>query len=160
VYVTHDQEEAMTLADRIAVFMDGRIVQVGTPREIYSRPQTIAVAAFIGTPPMNLIPCTWHGDAVTIAGQHSPLSCATSIARDVMLGVRPGDLRIAPSGLRARVERVEDLGDSSIVTFMMGDQALKLKSDRLQPVQEGEDVFLGFAPEAAHLFDPNSGGRL
>jgi ABC-type sugar transport system ATPase subunit len=160
VYVTHDQEEAMTLADRIAVFMDGRIVQVGTPREIYSRPQTIAVAAFIGTPPMNLIPGTWHDDAVIIASQRLPLARATGIPRDVILGVRPGDLRIAPSGLKARVERVEDLGDSSIVTFMMDDRPLKLKSDRLQPVQEGEDVFLGFAPEAAHLFDPNSGGRL
>jgi ABC-type sugar transport system ATPase subunit len=78
----------------------------------------------------------------------------------VMLGVRPSDLRIAASGIRARVERIEDLGDSTIVTFMMGDRALKLKSDRLQPVQEGEDVMLGFAAEAAHLFDPNGGGRL
>jgi ABC-type sugar transport system ATPase subunit len=160
VYVTHDQEEAMTLADRIAVFMDGRIVQVGTPREIYSKPQTIAVAGFIGTPPMNLMPGTWHGDAVTIADQRLPLIRVTSIPREVMLGVRPGDLRIAPSGLKARVERVEDLGDSSIVTLMTGDRPLKLKSDRLQPVREGEDVFLGFAPEAAHLFDANSGARL
>jgi len=160
VYVTHDQEEAMTLADRIAVFMDGRIVQVGTPREIYSKPQTIAVAGFIGTPPMNLMPGTWHGDAVTIAGHRLPLIRVTSIPREVMLGVRPGDLRIAPSGLKARVERVEDLGDSSIVTLMTGDRPLKLKGDRLQPVREGEDVFLGFAPEAAHLFDANSGARL
>ena len=160
VYVTHDQEEAMTLADRIAVFMDGRIVQVGTPREIYSKPQTIAVAEFIGTPPMNLMLGTWHGDTISIAGQRLPLACATSMPREVMLGVRPGDLRIAPSGLEARVERVEDLGDSSIVTLMTGDRRLKLKSDHLQPVQEGEDIFLGFAPETAHLFDPTSGGRL
>ena len=77
-----------------------------------------------------------------------------------MLGVRPSDLRIVPDGLKARVERIEDLGDSSIVTFMAGDRPLKLKSDRLQPVQEGEDVYLGFAPDTAHLFDPNSGDRL
>jgi ABC-type sugar transport system ATPase subunit len=160
VYVTHDQEEAMTLADRIAVFMDGRIVQVGTPREIYSNPKTIAVAAFIGTPPMNLIPGTWHGDVVTIGGQRLPLASATSVPREVMLGVRPSDLRIVPDGLKARVERIEDLGDSSIVTFMAGDQPLKLKSDCLQPVQEGEDVLLGFGPDTAHLFDPNSGDRL
>jgi len=160
VYVTHDQEEAMTLADRIAVFMDGRIVQVGTPREIYSKPKTIAVAAFIGTPPMNLIPGTWHGDAVTIAGHRLPLASATSNPREVMLGVRPSDLRIVPDGLKARVERIEDLGDSSIVTFMAGDRPLKLKSDRLQSVEEGEDVLLGFGPDTAHLFDPNSGDRL
>src|SRR5205085_5730673 len=68
VYVTHDQEEAMTLADRIAVFMDGRIVQVGTPREVFARPQTLDVAAFIGTPPMNLLPATWLEHSVTAAG--------------------------------------------------------------------------------------------
>ena len=160
VYVTHDQEEAMTLADRIAVFMDGRIVQVGAPREIYAKPQTIAVAGFIGTPPMNLVPGVWQGEAVIVSGQSLPVAVATSTARDVMLGVRPGDLRIVPDGLKARVERVEDLGDSSIVSLVESDRLLKLKSDRLPPVREGEDVFVGFSPEAAHLFDPHSGMRL
>src|SRR4029079_2582711 len=69
VYVTHDQEEAMTLADRIAVFMEGRIVQIGTPREVFTRPQTMDVAAFIGTPPMNFMAGTWHDDEVTIGDQ-------------------------------------------------------------------------------------------
>ena len=160
VYVTHDQEEAMTLADRIAVFMEGHIVQVGTPREIYSSPRTIAVAGFIGTPPMNLMHATWEGNAVTIDGQRLPLATAASTPREVMLGVRPVDLRIVSSGLRARVERVEDLGDSSIVTCIAGDRPLKLKSDRLPEVHEGDDVFVDFATEAAHLFDPQSGARI
>jgi ABC-type sugar transport system ATPase subunit len=69
VYVTHDQEEAMTLADRIAVFIEGRIVQVGTPRAIYSMPRTMAVAGFIGTPPMNLLPARLNGATVTVAGE-------------------------------------------------------------------------------------------
>ena len=79
VYVTHDQEEAMTLADRIAVFMDGRIVQVGTPREVFARPQTVDVAGFIGTPPMNLLP----GDAGKARGRvvdRRPCRCASSAA--------------------------------------------------------------------------------
>ena len=80
--------------------------------------------------------------------------------REVMLGVRPNDVRIAPTGLPARVERVEDLGDSCIVSFHHGEQLLKLKSDKLQDVREGDDVFLGFAPDAAHLFDPATGLRL
>jgi ABC-type sugar transport system ATPase subunit len=160
VYVTHDQEEAMTLADRIAVFMDGRIVQVGAPREIYAKPQTITVAGFIGTPPMNLMPGVWQGNAVTVAGQSLPVALASSMARDVMLGVRPYDLRLASTGLKARVERVEDLGDSSIVSVIESDRVLKLKSDRLQAVQEGDEVSVGFAPEAAHLFDPVNGARL
>ncbi len=160
VYVTHDQEEAMTLADRIAVFIDGRIVQVGTPREIYTRPGTVAVAAFIGTPPMNLMPAMWEGSAVTVAGQRLDLAAMASPARRVLLGVRPGDLRIMERGLPARVERVEDLGDSNIVSFIAGELALKLKREGTPTVQEGADVLLGFAPEAAHLFDPDNGARL
>jgi ABC-type sugar transport system ATPase subunit len=160
VYVTHDQEEAMTLADRVAVFTDGRIVQIGTPREIYSRPQTIAVAEFIGTPPMNLMPGHWHGNAVTIAGHALPVAANAGSPREVMLGVRPGDLRIVADGLPARVERIEDMGDSSIISFVAGERPLKLKSDQLPAVQEGEDVCVGFAPTAVHLFDQHSGARL
>jgi multiple sugar transport system ATP-binding protein len=160
VYVTHDQEEAMTLADRIAVFMDGRIVQVGTPREIFTRPQTMDVAGFIGTPPMNLLQGKWQDGSVTVAGQPLAVAATSASPRDVMLGVRPNDLRIADSGLSAKVERVEDLGDSSIVSVTVDGKLLKLKSDRLPAVQEGDDVFVGFAPDAAHLFDPNGGARL
>jgi multiple sugar transport system ATP-binding protein len=160
VYVTHDQEEAMTLADRIAVFMEGRIVQVGTPREVFSRPQTIDVAGFIGTPPMNFVAGTWQGNTVTVAGQPLAVAAASEAPREVMLGVRPNDLRIGPAGFAARVGRVEYLGDSCIVSFASGGKTVKLKSDRLQTVQEGERVFLGFSPEAAHLFDPHTGARL
>ena len=95
VYVTHDQEEAMTLADRIAVFMEGRIAQVGTPREVFSRPTTMAVAGFIGTPQMNLLPGTWDGNAVTVAGHPLAVAQAAPTSRPVMLGVRPSDLRLA-----------------------------------------------------------------
>ncbi|MEO7010023.1 MAG: ABC transporter ATP-binding protein [Caldimonas sp.] len=160
VYVTHDQEEAMTLADRIAVFMEGRIVQIGTPREVFATPQTIAVAGFIGTPPMNLLPGRWQGNAVTVEGHALPVAAASAAAREVMLGVRPNDLRIVASGLPAQVERVEDLGDSSIVSFKAAGKLLKLKSDRLPPVREGDAVQLGFDPAGAHLFDPHSGVRL
>ena len=127
----------MTLADRIAVFIDGRIVQVGTPREVYARPRTIAVAGFIGTPPMNLLRASWAGDAVDIAGQRHPSPGAPAAGRDVMLGVRPGDLRIAASGLAARVERIEDLGDSSIVSFVMDGRTLKIEGRRTAADQGG-----------------------
>ncbi len=160
VYVTHDQEEAMTLADRIAVFMEGRIVQVGTPREIFSTPQTIAVAGFIGTPAMNFVAGTWSGNAVTVAGNALPVAATANQPREVMLGVRPNDMRLAPAGIAARVERVEDLGDSCIVTFNSAGKVVKMKSDRQQPVPEGADVHLGFEPGAEHLFDPQTGARL
>jgi len=167
VYVTHDQEEAMTLADRIAVFMDGRIVQVGTPREIFATPQTLAVAGFIGTPAMNLLPATWSGASVELGGatlavaQHANSPAAA--ARPVILGVRPGDLRVVATddGMAATVERIEDLGDSWILSLLDADERpLKLKSDRPLDVAEGAVVAVAFAPEAAHLFDATTGARL
>ncbi len=162
VYVTHDQEEALTLADRIAVFMDGRIVQVGTPREVFARPATVAVAGFIGTPPMNLVQGHWQGAAVEVAGQRLPAPCAPGAPQPVTLGVRPTDLRLSPSGLSAEVARIEDLGDSCVLTLRVAghDAPVKLKTDHLPEVHEGRSVFLSFAPEKVHLFDPGTGARL
>ena len=160
VYVTHDQEEAMTLADRIAVFMEGRIAQVGTPREVYGRPQTAAVAAFVGTPQMNLLPARWSGDAVTLFGVSFPVTAKTATSQDVTIGVRPGDLQIANAGLSARIERIEDLGDSAIISLRAQDHLLKIKTATPPASGEGSDVHVAFAPQAAHLFDTQSGNRL
>lgn len=160
VYVTHDQEEAMTLADRIAVFMEGRIAQVGTPRDIFARPQTAAVAAFVGTPQMNLVPAVWSGDKVSILGATFQVLNATPAARPVTLGVRPGDLQIAPTGIAARIERIEDLGDSAIVSLRAQEHALKVKTATPPTTGEGSDVHVAFAPHAAHLFDAQTGTRL
>jgi multiple sugar transport system ATP-binding protein len=160
VYVTHDQEEAMTLADRIAVFIDGRIAQVGAPREIFSRPQTVDVARFVGSPAMNLFNGALRNGGVTIAGQNFPLHAAAGPERAVVLGVRPNDLRLSNAGLPGRVERVEDLGDAAIVTVLADDQIVKLKSDRIPDIREGEEARLTFAPEAVHLFDPETGARI
>ncbi|MBK0391179.1 ABC transporter ATP-binding protein [Ramlibacter sp. CrO1] len=160
VYVTHDQEEAMTLADRVAVFMDGRIVQIATPREIFSKPRQVSVAGFIGTPPMNLVPAQWRGDRVLFGGVELPVGATTEGTRDITLGVRPGDMRSIAGGIPARVDYVEELGDYSIVDLKAGEQRLKWKTDGLAPARESEDVRLGFEPQAAHLFDRASGERL
>jgi ABC-type sugar transport system ATPase subunit len=154
VYVTHDQEEAMTLADRIAVFMEGRIVQIGTPREVFGRPTQASVAGFIGTPPMNLLPGAWSGANVTVEGSTHPVATSTPAERAVTLGIRPGDLRLQPQGLAARVLYVEELGDHAILNVQAGPTRLKVKVNGLSPVNEGDTVHLGFEPEAAHLFDP------
>jgi multiple sugar transport system ATP-binding protein len=162
VYVTHDQEEAMTLADRVAVFMDGRIVQVGAPREIFTRPRHASVAGFIGTPPMNLLAARWRDGQVVLDGAGAlpaPLGNAGA-PREVTLGVRPGDWQLAAEGLAASVELVEELGDSRIVNLRLGEQALKLKTDRALDLAEGQRVQLGCAPGAMHLFDRTSGERL
>jgi len=160
VYVTHDQEEAMTLADRIAVFMEGHIAQVGTPREVFTRPQTMAVAAFVGTPQMNLLPGTWANDWVTVDGHKLQVAQTAPAPREVMLGVRPSDLRVGLAGLPAHVERIEDLGDSAIVSLTAKGRQLKVKSDLQHAGKSGDDVCLSFAPHTAHLFDANDGRRL
>ena len=141
--------------------MEGRIVQVGTPQGIFGRPSHAAVAGFIGTPPMNLLPAHWSGSAVRVGdrGQVDVGSTAPG-EREVTLGVRPGDLKIVPSGLAAEVELVEELGDSRIAVLHVGDQRVKLKTDSPIDLREGQAVHLGFAAKAAHLFDRSSGERL
>jgi ABC-type sugar transport system ATPase subunit len=155
----------MTLADRVAVFMEGRIVQVGPPREIFGRPAHVSVAGFIGTPAMNLLPATWDGMAVRVGpGPDLPVASAHAGPREVTLGVRPADLRLATSGLPARVELVEELGDGRIVNLSLDSggarTSVKIKCDNSAPLAEGQDVCLDFAPASAHLFDRASGLRL
>ncbi|TFY97821.1 ABC transporter ATP-binding protein [Ramlibacter rhizophilus] len=160
VYVTHDQEEAMTLADRVAVFMDGRIVQIATPREIFRRPAQVAVAGFIGTPPMNLLPATWSGDRVLLEGVSHRVAHTAPQDREVVLGVRPGEMRAGTEGSPARVEYVEELGDHCILDLKAGGQRIKLKADTQAALAEGEQTFLSFEPGSVHLFDRASGQRL
>jgi multiple sugar transport system ATP-binding protein len=163
VYVTHDQEEAMTIADRMAVFMEGRIVQVGTPHAIFRTPATVAVAGFIGTPPMNLIPATVADSGVTVGDATLPVpvpATASGAAREVTLGVRPADLRVSDRGIDARIEFIEDFGDSSIVNLEVGGRRVKMRAGELPGLAEGERVRLAFDPKAAHLFDRATGQRI
>jgi ABC-type sugar transport system ATPase subunit len=103
IYVTHDQEEAMTLADRMAVFMDGEIVQVGAPAEIFARPATLAVA-FIGSPAMNLIRVYAASGVVRVGDTVIPChSGITGPPRETVLGVRPSDIAADARGLPAEV---------------------------------------------------------
>ena len=159
VYVTHDQEEAMTIADRVAVFMEGRIVQVGRPQDIFTRPASAIVAAFIGSPPMNLLPADVRGGALHVAGVELPMTRSLGADGPVTLGVRPAALRIAPTGLPARVYLIEDLGDTTIVDLDVAGQVIKLRTDHRPQIREGEQVHVAFAGDACHLFERDSGLR-
>jgi ABC-type sugar transport system ATPase subunit len=159
IYVTHDQEEAMTIADRMAVFMEGRIAQVGTPDEVFARPASVAVAEFIGNPPMNLLPATLSGRRLSLEGYTLPLERDRG-ERAVMLGLRPSALRVAAEGLPARVYLVEHLGDSTIVNFEIGQSLLKMRSENSLRLGEGETVRLAFREADAHFFDRETGRRL
>jgi ABC-type sugar transport system ATPase subunit len=159
VYVTHDQEEAMTIADRMAVFMDGRIVQVGTPDEVFSKPASVAVAGFIGSPPMNLLPSRASGRVVMLGDQRMELDRDLG-ERAVTVGIRPGALRPAADGLAATVYIVENLGDSTIVNCKAGEHLVKLRSEGSLGLREGDAVRLSARAQDLHVFDGGTGQRV
>jgi multiple sugar transport system ATP-binding protein len=156
IYVTHDQVEAMTLADRIVVLDAGRIIQVGTPRELYSAPANVFVAQFIGSPKMNVFGCSTSGDSYAVpGGRTGPYRASTPGA--TQMGIRPEHIATGPAGsgqCDGTVDVVEYLGADTFVLFdcgaagkinvrISGDAALKI----------GDVLGLEFAPEHTHFFD-------
>jgi ABC-type sugar transport system ATPase subunit len=160
VYVTHDQEEAMTLADRMAVFMEGQVQQIGRPSEIFARPNSVEVAAFIGSPPMNLIPARHAGGFVQI-GTHRLSTGRSGLGdRDVIVGIRPGALRIEEGGIPAKVELVEDLGDTAVIDLDIEGISVRSRVSQGPVPREGETVSVNAAPDDVHLFDAATHKRL
>jgi glycerol transport system ATP-binding protein len=156
VYVTHDQVEALTLADQVVVMKDGRVVQQGSPQELFERPAHTFVGYFIGSPGMNLLPCAIDGGAAVVEGQRvalDPALAARAKARGeaLVLGIRPEFVRRAtdgaPSALRAEVAEVEDLGRHVLVTARLGRQDIKVRLAEGARVTPGEALWLSF-PEA------------
>ena len=138
VYVTHDQTEAMTMADRVVLMRDGRIEQNGAPEELYNRPATTFTARFIGTPPMNL---------VTLG--------------EVLIGIRPEHIRIvSQDGHVARVKTVEHLGADSIILCEIEGQPVSVRQDGFSKARPGDEVRLAWDIAQQHQFDPKSGRRL
>jgi len=160
VYVTHDQEEAMTLADRMAVFMAGEIQQIGRPADVFARPNSIDVAAFIGSPPMNLIPARYTDGGVEIAGHRLETSLKVSGERDVVVGIRPGAVRIAAGGIPATVELVEDLGDTAILDLDCGGTSIRARVSDGDVPGEGTALSITARPADIHLFDATTRRRL
>jgi ABC-type sugar transport system ATPase subunit len=160
VYVTHDQEEAMTLADRMAVFMAGKIQQIGRPADVFAKPNSIDVAAFIGSPPMNLLPARYKDGRVEIAGHHLETSLNEAGERDVVVGIRPGAIRIAAGGIPAVVELVEDLGDTAILDLDCGGTSIRARVGDGDMPREGTALSITVRPADIHLFDPTTRRRL
>jgi multiple sugar transport system ATP-binding protein len=147
LYVTHDQIEAMTMADRIGVMSEGRLIQLGTPREIYERPNSAYVASRLGTPAINLVP------AELLASQSAPLEART-------VGLRTEHIRIFSadhSGPRARVHWVEHLGDQNHVHLKLDSHSLVTLADPAQELKAGDEVALEFLQP---LYFDQSGNRI
>ena len=160
VYVTHDQEEAMTLADRMAVFMAGEIQQVGTPAEVFARPNSIDIAGFIGNPPMNLMPARYIDGDVVIANHRFKTAMRAAGECEVVAGIRPGALRVAPEGLKARVELIEDLGDMAVLDLDCDGTLIRARVSDANVPREGDTISITARPQDIHLFDPTTRKRL
>jgi multiple sugar transport system ATP-binding protein len=165
IYVTHDQVEAMTLADRIVVLNKGRIEQVGTPLELYHRPANLFVAGFIGSPQMNFVPVEAvgarpHETEVRLPNGRSVVvpSSAESIqpGETLTLGIRPDHLHVREDGaFRGRIELVEQLGENHLLYVDAGGLRLTAREAGDSRHQAGDTVALAFSGEAGHLFRPS-----
>ncbi|HXA20222.1 MAG TPA: sn-glycerol-3-phosphate ABC transporter ATP-binding protein UgpC [Thermoanaerobaculia bacterium] len=167
VYVTHDQVEAMTMGHRITVMRDGKIQQVGTPRQVYQSPANAFVAQFIGTPPMNLIPATVSGGLLQASSFTLPLPAkfkgVVADAQRVLAGIRPEHIRHASNGdapINANVDVVEPIGHETIVYASAGSEKLVAIFDPALTPRAGETIVMTVDSEAMHLFDAVTNERL
>ncbi len=161
VYVTHDQEEAMTIADRMAVFLDGEIAQIGTPDEVFNRPRNVDVAAFIGSPPMNLIDGHLDGKTVSIGDYRFDVPKAPDRPPGpVIVGARPSHIGLADAGLGATLYLSENLGESTLLNLKVGETLIKVRLPEVRKFAEGEAVRLAFEHDSVDLFDPQTRLRI
>jgi glycerol transport system ATP-binding protein len=165
IYVTHDQVEAMTFAEKVVVMYEGKILQIGTPEELFDNPQHTFVGYFIGSPGMNFMPCSIADGAAQVDGgaialNEATLSLAQKAEGELEVGIRPMYLELhaesVANGLPARVSLVEDQGNCKIVTMQMGAATLRARLPEEKPTP-GERVWVVFPPQHTKLF---ADGRL
>ena len=163
IYVTHDQVEAMTLADRIVILNHGRIEQIGTPEEVYETPATAFVAGFIGAPAMNLLPARLENLRV-ILEDGTVLPHPLDAATDILCGIRPESLIFSktPTGpcLHGTALTVEPLGADTLVTFLLHETEIAARLPPRSIRQAGERLTLMVDPAGLHLFDRATGRRM
>jgi len=166
VYVTHDQVEAMTMADRIAVMNEGRVEQIGAPLELYDRPENLFVAQFIGSPSMNVFSGVLRRDAslswVEALGQSWLVDAASggSVGQAVSYGIRPEHIAIDEAGIAAEVVVVEPMGAETELVVKIEDVSLTVFAHGRSTARPGDRIFLNPDPQHAHVFDAASGRRI
>lgn len=173
VYVTHDQLEAMTMADKVAVMNDGKLLQYDVPEILFDKPKNTFVAGFIGTPPMNLLDCSLvekSGKTLLDFGEftlHIAGLAQSQLARDaqnVYAGIRASDIIVSPKAngesVRADVEAVEVVGDSYVLDLKIGGTTLQAVFAGEYGVAQWTEVWLSFRKEKIHLFDKRTGAAI
>ena len=158
VYVTHDQLEAMTFADEVVVMIDGEVVQIGAPNELFENPRHTFVGYFIGSPGMNFMPCTIADGAAVVAGTRIAVhpqvaEQATKATGPLELGIRPEYLQLVDeaSGIPVKIDALDHLGNYKILTARMAEHTLKVKFSEAQ-VLRGEEVYLHFPIEYTKIY--------
>ncbi len=164
IYVTHDQVEAMTMADRIAVMKDGRVQAYATPEELYDRPRTLFIAGFIGNPPMNF----FEVEVIRENGQYHAIREGLGIAipdergakvvgkGKVILGIRPEDITLAKEGVPGEVYVVEPLGRDDLLDVRIGEIGIHVLADPALDLKIGDTVWLNFNTRKVQFFDPTT----
>jgi multiple sugar transport system ATP-binding protein len=167
LYVTHDQTEAMTMGDRVAILRDGVLQQLGTPDEIYDHPVNVFVAGFIGSPSMNLVGARLEGTVASFGSSRLELGPRPGLAgydgRDVVVGIRPEDFRTGgEGGLQLTVNRVESLGSELVVYLDSGEPGAEITArlERKAGVEEGKPVPLSVDLDRLYFFDPETGSAV
>ena len=160
LYVTHDQTEAMTLADRIVIMRAGHVQQIGSPLEVYDRPANTFVAGFIGSPEMNLAPATLEAGRLKLSGNVWLDAPDDVPSGPVIAGIRPEALRPSGDGAPFSVEGVEQLGSQTLVIGTLGEQRMRILTGRRDDLAVGESIFVTASRAMIHLFDPHTGERL
>lgn len=171
IYVTHDQAEAMTLADRVAIMNKGVLQQVGPPREVYRKPANMFVAGFLGSPPMNFLTLDVgrEGDQMLLSSKTVRLPVAPEWANqisangrtgDLVLGVRPENVHVSLSPVQGAIQGevfvVEDLGNELLLDLRVDGQPMVARISGIQEPAIGDPVWLGFEQKDVHIFDPTT----
>lgn len=163
IFVTHDQVEAMTMADRIVIMKDGHIQQIGTPFDVFHKPANKFVAQFIGAPSMNMIEGTLADGVVNLeGGLQIPIDAAHEHNGQITLGIRPDDLLVTDrkGQFSGQVSVLEPLGSETLVYVSVGSKELIAKASGRTPPELGSSINLIAAPENMHLFDSTTGEAL
>jgi multiple sugar transport system ATP-binding protein len=176
LYVTHDQEEAMALADRIAIMDVGSIVQIGTPQEVFHRPVSTYVAGFVGEPPMNFLDCeaqpengtyrlSFKGKPVPLPADAQAIIQHQALPREVTVGIRAFYVSFAAQQderhtIPAEVFVVEPMGDTAVISVNVDDLRLQIVTDPETTVRSGDTLWLALEPSHILLFDRQTGKRL
>jgi multiple sugar transport system ATP-binding protein len=174
VYVTHDQVEAMTMADKIAVMAQGRLQQAGSAQEVFNNPSNLMVATFIGSPPMNILPGMLRAEGsrlwISALGRDIPLPpwsrllASTVLPRPVSVGIRPTDIiatqHPSPNALRARIDLIESLGAETFLTLNSGPNTVISRAPGRLQMRPGDEVGIEIDPDFVYAFDSEGGASL